>query len=194
MFVFHILLYQKLSCLILLCSGVTGGDNEIAQELLSNMKDLLGNKFLNIDFKSLARNVNDSDWSRVTSCRRSDSGTIGIYFIQSSVAPTHQISQTKPAARNKSPAKISSTSSESNKSNHPPEISSMGEIIVAKPVSKEDFERQFFVNEMIKEYFKIHCPSIRFISKTDDEFKHLEDAVKKLFLPFHGDLYSNGGM
>jgi hypothetical protein len=67
------------------------------------------------------------------------------------------------------------------------------EIIVAKPVSKEDFERQMFVNEITKEYFKIHTPAIRFIPKSDEEFKVLEEAVKNLFLPFHEDAYNAGG-
>lgn len=158
------------------------------------MKDLLGNKFLSIDFKSAARNVTNTDWSRVTACRRSESGTIGIYFIQCSVsassagaALTRSITPNNNN-RSKSPAKTHSSESLVSLQDN------LSEIIVAKPVSKEDFERQLFVNEIIKEYFKIHCPAIRFITKTDEEFAQLEESVKKLFQPFHSDLYTSGGI
>lgn len=141
------------------------GDHEVVKELLNQMNDLLGNKFLHVDFKnSVPRPVNKDDWSTVTACRRSDSGTIGIYFIQCKEVAGSGLQAVEKY-----------------------------EIIVAKPVSKEDFERQLFVNEITKQFFKINVPAIRFIDRSNEEFAILEKSVKSLFEPFHTEIFQSGG-
>lgn len=47
------------------------------------------------------------------------------------------------------------------------------EIIVAKPISHEDFDRQLFVSKMAVEFFKIPCPNTR-LPKTLENFKKLD--------------------
>lgn len=69
---------------------------------------------------------------------------------------------------------------------------SLHDLIVAKAVSRDDFDRQLFVNEIAREYFKIRCPDIRYIAKEDAEFKELEESVKKVFYSFHQEVYDAG--
>jgi Actin-fragmin kinase, catalytic len=133
-------------------------DREIVGNILMQMNGLLGQKFLHIDFNAKARDVHSSDWSTVCSCRRSDAGTTGIYFIQST-----------------------------------PEGDVGDEVIVAKPITVEDFDKQVFVNEMTEGFFNIQCPAIRFITHDSPEFSTLQTAVKKLFEPFNLELYETGG-
>lgn len=69
----------------------------------------------------------------------------------------------------------------------------VSEIVVAKAVMVEDFEKTNLVNRIATKFFGIKCPAVRFIPRTDPEFSVLESAVKKLFLPLNEELYNMGG-
>jgi hypothetical protein len=58
-------------------------DMEYVQKLIQEMNDILKHEFLHVDLdNSLIRNVLETDWSTLTACKRSDSGTTGIIFLQ----------------------------------------------------------------------------------------------------------------
>lgn len=67
------------------------------------------------------------------------------------------------------------------------------EIVVAKPVSLADFQKNVFVNEVSNRYFHIRCPRIRFVTAEDPEFTAIHDAIKALYLPLNEELYEMGG-
>lgn len=52
-------------------AGITT-DYDLVKKLLTQMSDLLGESFLHIDFSAPPRDVQNTDWSHVTSCRRSE--------------------------------------------------------------------------------------------------------------------------
>lgn len=58
-------------------------DTEYIQKLIQEMNDILHHEFLHVDVgTSTNRNVDDKDWSNLTACKRSESGTTGIIFLQ----------------------------------------------------------------------------------------------------------------
>eukprot|EP01035_Chromulina_nebulosa_P019324 gene19324-25188_t len=63
------------------------GDHQVVQKILLQMNDLLDLKFLQIDFDSLPRDVKSNDWSKIVSCRRSESGTTDLYDSGGSSSP-----------------------------------------------------------------------------------------------------------
>lgn len=132
-------------------------DHEVMTKILQQMNDILNQEFLHVEYNAKIRDVEKNDWSQLISCKRSDSGTTGIYFLQCS--------------------------------NEQDEL----DLIVAKPTILQDYEKTLFVNEIATKFFNIHCPKVRMISKYDEEFIQLENAVKKLFLPLHEELYELGG-
>lgn len=67
------------------------------------------------------------------------------------------------------------------------------EIVVAKAIMLEDFEKTSVVNRIATQYFGIQCPAVRLIPRSDPEFAQLEGAVKRLFLPLNEELYNMGG-
>lgn len=70
------------------------------------------------------------------------------------------------------------------------------EIVVAKPISNDEFLRQKFVNQLAEDCFQIRCPKIRLLSRkvdNDSEFSRLETAVKLVYEPLHRDMYEGGG-
>lgn len=66
-------------------------------------------------------------------------------------------------------------------------------IVVAKPVSMEEFHKNIFVNELCNRFFQIKCPAIRYIKASDDEYSVLQTNLKNLFLPLNEDIYEQGG-
>jgi hypothetical protein len=140
----------------------------VLEKLLHDMKEMLNYKFLNVDLQnSTKRSVNDSNWEAVSAIRRSEAGTTGIYFIQSE--------QTPALAKG---GKSTATS-----------------VIVAKPIQAEEYTRHQLVNQMATDYFRIRCPRIRLLSKSDSEYTELENNVKRLFfnLEMHREMYQSGG-
>lgn len=67
------------------------------------------------------------------------------------------------------------------------------EIIVAKPVSLADYQKNVFANEVSTRYFHICCPKIRFVTVEDPEFIAIQNAIKALYLPLNEELYEMGG-
>lgn len=58
-------------------------DTEFIQKLIQEMNDILHHEFLHVDVGiSTNRDVDDKDWSSLTACKRSESGTTGIIFLQ----------------------------------------------------------------------------------------------------------------
>lgn len=139
--------------------GVT--DNyKILEKLFSEMSKSLGFEFLHVDLKnSKMRDVALSDWESLSACHRSESGTIGIYFLQCGG------SSAKPAS-----------------------------IVVAKPMTLIEYELINFVDEFTTTIFGIQTPQKRLIDKRSEnaEFAALETSMKKLFEPYHTDLYEGG--
>lgn len=145
-------------------------DQEFLKFVFAKCEELLNHSFLTVDLSSPARDVKNSDWSTVSGIRRSDAGTTGIYFIQC----------TKGAVKRASVnAKLD------------PAVDL--EVIVAKPMDKEEFDRHVFVNALATEFFKLDSPAIRFLQKSDAEFDQLETAVKNLFEPLNRDMYEQSG-
>ncbi len=133
-------------------------DTEYIQKLIQEMNDILHHEFLHVDVgTSSNRDVNEKDWSNLTACKRSDSGTTGIIFLQCLTAQK------------------------------------LLEVVVAKPTTKEDFEKTVFVNQFANRYFHIQCPKVRMIERSDNEFNALEDKIKSLFCPLNEELYELGG-
>jgi hypothetical protein len=66
-------------------------------------------------------------------------------------------------------------------------------IVVAKPVTLEDFHKNVFVNELCNRFFQIKCPGVRYIKASDEEYSELEAGLKCLFLPLNEELYELGG-
>lgn len=67
------------------------------------------------------------------------------------------------------------------------------QVVVAKPVTFEDYRKNVFVNEIASRFFQIRCPAVRLISASDEEFSELEKSLKGLFLPLNEELYNLGG-
>lgn len=135
----------------------THNDHEFVQKLVEEMNSILHHQFLQVDFKSPARDIHKSSWHEIVAVRRSDGGTTGTFFIQC----------TDPAAKS--------------------------EIVVAKPVTLEDYHKNVFVNELCNRFFQIKCPEVRYIRAADPEYAQLEQGLKNLFMPLNEELYEHGG-
>lgn len=58
-------------------------DIEYVHKLIQEMNDILRHEFLHVDLENcINRRVTETDWSTLTACKRSDSGTTGIIFLQ----------------------------------------------------------------------------------------------------------------
>ena len=128
--------------------------HSVLKMLLEKGSHLLGDSYLKVHLKtSVPRDVNASDWNTLEAVHRSERGTTGIYFLQTS----------------------------------------QHEVVVAKPMTREEFELVNFVNEFSRAIFKISAPTLRLISKESGEYAALESGVKSLFFPLHADVYESGG-
>lgn len=132
-------------------------DTEYVEKVIQQLNSVFSHAFLKVDLNAKIRDVNDTDWTQLCACKRSDSGTTGIYFLQSM--------------------------------NSKKEL----DLIVAKPIVTQDYEKTVFVNEIASRFFDIQCPKVRLIRKTEDEFTSLEYAIRDLFPPVDTELYENGG-
>lgn len=64
-------------------SAGASNDSEYLQKIIQEMADMLKHEFLHVDLVgSTNRDVNETNWSTLNACKRSDSGTVGIIFLQ----------------------------------------------------------------------------------------------------------------
>eukprot|EP01031_Cornospumella_fuschlensis_P029684 gene29684-35830_t len=144
--------------------GGVGGDDELVHLLVQEMSDVLARSFLHVDFSSNARDVRSSDWGQLVSCRRSESGTVGTYFLQTLCR-------------------------DGGEGGHAGSQHSRHEVVVAKAITLEDFEKTSLVNELATKHFHILCPQTRYIDRHDAEFVELQEKIFALFAPLHSPLF-----
>lgn len=115
--------------------GGVGGDDELVRMLVQEMSDVLARAFLHVDFSSSPRDVRCSDWGQLVSCRRSESGTVGTYFLQTLCNADGLGDAGSQQTRH--------------------------EIVVAKAITLEDWAKTALVNELATSHFHILCPQTR---------------------------------
>lgn len=138
-------------------------DYEIVTFMVNQMHNILTHAFLKVNFQSQVRQIDQKNWDNLIACQKSESGSIGIYFLQ--------------------------CCNNIHDKNNP----IYNEIIVSKAYTLQDYERTLFVQELATTYFQIKSPKIRYISRQDEEFITLQQGIKNLFQPLFGDLYEIGG-
>jgi hypothetical protein len=57
-------------------------DYERVKNMVNKMQSILTHEFLKVNFNSRIRDINKDDWSNLWACQKSESGSIGIYFLQ----------------------------------------------------------------------------------------------------------------
>jgi hypothetical protein len=184
-------------------------DYERIRMMVEKMHSILTHDFLKVNLdSSINRSINATDWSSLCACQRSESGSVGIYFLQCRNSPLFSSSSSKKGYVHEMIANSSSDSSHStlslrndssNNSFPATPLSKLqqqqpvDEIIVGKPYTSLDYEKTFFVSELATNYFQIKTPKIRYLDRNNEEFSELEEAVKSLFSPLFHDLYEVGG-
>ncbi len=158
-------------------------DYEIVTNMVNQMYNILSHAFLKVNFHCEVRDIEKTDWSNLCACQKSESGTIGIYFLQCGSGNTNKLANN---ANN-------NTNNSSNNTSNNNLIINNNEIIVAKAYTLQDYERTLFVQELASNYFQIRSPKIRYIDRQDNEYSQLQTGIKDLFQPLFGDLYEIGG-